>query len=83
MSKGDPVPPLPADAPHTGEIYRHYKGDLYVVFEVALHSSDEWVVIYQAQYPDPAAKFFTRPVREWGEVVEWQGQKVKRFTKQS
>jgi len=73
---------LPADAPRAGEVYRHYKkGDLYKVVDLALHSSDEWVVVYQAQYKNPAAKFFTRPLREWAEVVERQGQRMPRFSK--
>lgn len=76
------VPPLPNTAPQAGEVYRHYKGDVYKVVALALSSADEWVVVYEALYDNPAAKLFTRPVAEWGEVVEWQGSKVERFTKQ-
>ncbi len=82
MSKGDPVPPLPNDAPTAGEVYRHYKGDQYKVVLIALHSGDdEWMVVYKPMYANPAAPFFTRPLREWGEVVDFEGQKLKRFTK--
>jgi hypothetical protein len=46
MAKGDPVPPLPDDAPKSGEVYRHYKGDLYRVVLLAEHSNDEeWMVV--------------------------------------
>ncbi len=77
------TPPLPADAPKTAEIYAHYKtGDKYRVIDIALHSNDdEWMVVYKPMYENPAAKLFTRPLREWREVVEWQGQKVERFVK--
>jgi hypothetical protein len=81
MSRGDLVPLLPADAPQAGEVYRHYKGDLYIVFDLALNSDDEWMVIYQAHYKNPAAKYFTRPLREWREIVEWEGHKIPRFVK--
>jgi len=32
-------------------------------------------------YGGAVAKLFTRPVAEWREIVEWQGQKVERFVK--
>jgi hypothetical protein len=64
------------------EVYQHYKGDKYKVVLLAEHSNDnEWMVVYEPMYPNPAAPYFTRPLREWREVVEWQGKKVARFTK--
>ena len=82
MSKGDPVPPLPADAPQAGEVYRHYKGDNYRVVLLAEHSNDnEWMVVYEPLYEHPDAPYFTRPLKEWREVVEWQGRKAERFVK--
>ena len=77
--KGNIVP-LPADAPKKGEVYQHYKGDKYKVFELALHSNDEtWMVVYEPMYECPDAHLFTRPLREWGEEVEWEGKRVERF----
>ena len=73
--------PVPADAPQEGEVWRHYKGNSYKVFEIALNSDDEWVVVYEPLYENAVAKLFTRPVAEWCEVVEWQGQKGERFVK--
>ena len=76
--------PLPPDAPEKGEIYRHYKGDSYKVHELALHSNDEeWMVIYEPLYENPDAPFFTRPLREWRQEVEWKGKRVERFEKVS
>ena len=82
MSKGN-ILPIPVDAPKTGEIYAHYKtGDKYRVIDIALHSNDdEWMVVYEPMYENPAAKLFTRPFKEWREVGGWQGQKVERFVK--
>jgi hypothetical protein len=83
MAKGDPVPPLPVDAPRGGEIFRHYKGDRYRVVLLALHSNDdEWMVVYEAMYENPGAPYFTRPLREWSEYVEWEGERKERFTKE-
>lgn len=76
------MPPLPPDAPQKGETYRHYKGDLYRVVLLAEHSNDdEWMVVYEPMYENPDAPFFTRPLREWGEVVAWEGRECKRFTR--
>lgn len=72
---------LPDDAPLPGQEFRHYKGDHYLVKTIALHSNDdEWMVIYEPLYENPAAPLFTRPLREWREVVEWKGEHVERFT---
>lgn len=76
------VVPLSEDAPQAGETYRHYKGDSYRVKLLALHSNDdEWMVVYEPLYTNPDAPFFTRPLREWGEIVEWEGERVERFKK--
>ncbi len=82
MSKGDPLPPLPEWAPKKGEVYRHYKGDKYRVTGLALHSNDDiWMVLYEPMYEHADIQFFTRPLKEWREVVEWEGKKVERFVK--
>ncbi|HEY4501964.1 MAG TPA: DUF1653 domain-containing protein [Candidatus Paceibacterota bacterium] len=80
MSKGDPIPQLPADAPKAGEVYKHYKGDLYKIVGLAIDSIDQWAVVYEPQYENPAAPLFVRPLREWREVVEWEGKRVDRFS---
>ena len=78
--KGNKVP-LPENSPKKAEVYMHYKGDRYKVFELALHSNDdEWMVTYEPMYENADAHLFTRPLREWGEMVEWKGKKVERFT---
>ncbi len=82
MAKGDPVPPIPADAPQAGEVYKHYKGDNYKVVLLAEHSNDnEWMVVYEPMYANADAPYFTRPLREWNEMVEWEGKKIERFIK--
>ena len=76
------MPLLPINAPQKGEIYRHYKGDPYRIVLLAEHSNDvEWMVVYEAMYENPDAPYFTRPLREWDQMIEWEGRIVQRFTK--
>jgi hypothetical protein len=81
MTRGDIVI-VPEDAPKSGEIYKHYKGDLYEVVFLAEHNDpDELCVIYKAYYKNPDFPYFSRLLKSWQEDVEWNGEKVKRFTK--
>lgn len=83
MSRGVLPPPLPKDAPKAGDMYHHYKGGRYRVVLLADHSNDdEWMVVYEPLYEHPDAPYFTRPLREWSESVEWEGKTVQRFTKE-
>lgn len=64
-------------------MYHHYKGGRYRVVLLADHSNDdEWMVVYEPLYEHPDAPYFTRPLREWSESVEWEGKTVQRFTKE-
>lgn len=65
-----------------GVCYTHYKQpeNTYKVTGLAiLEATDEPCVIYQAEYGNNIT--FVRPLKSWLENVEWQGKKVKRFTK--
>jgi hypothetical protein len=87
MGKGI-VLPVPADAPKPGDLYKHYKqGDVYKVVGVAINAGDnydgldEWMVIYEPMYEEAAAPMFARPLAQWHQEVEWEGQKLPRFSK--
>jgi hypothetical protein len=74
MGKGTIVP-VPEGAPKAGEIYKHYKGDLYKIVGLALNSDnnapgEEWVVVYEPLYEQAAAPLFTRPLAQWQETVD-------------
>ena len=59
-------------------IYRHYKGNLYEVIDMARHSeTEEWLVVYRALYGDYG--LWVRPASLFTEMVVYDGQSVSRF----
>jgi len=59
-------------------IYRHYKGNQYEVIGFAKHSETlEDMVIYKALYGEGG--IWVRPLSMWGELVETDGEAVRRF----
>ena len=62
-----------------GGKYRHYKGNEYLVVDVATHSeTEEEMVVYKALYGE--GKLWVRPLSMWNEKVEINGKEVLRFT---
>jgi hypothetical protein len=62
--------------------YAHYKNpeQTYKVLHLAITEwDDEICVIYRAQYE--AEVIFVRPLKNWLETVEWQGEVIDRFTR--
>lgn len=59
-------------------IYRHYKGNLYELVDVANHSETlEKMVVYRALYGEK--ELWVRPISMWDEKVTVDGKTVKRF----
>ncbi|MBO4949856.1 MAG: DUF1653 domain-containing protein [Clostridia bacterium] len=59
-------------------IYRHYKGNLYELIDVAAHSETlEQMVVYRAMYGN--YDLWVRPLSMWNEEVEYNGNTVRRF----
>lgn len=57
-------------------IYRHYKGDLYIVLDVANYSETlEKMVVYRALYGDN--KLWVRPYDMFFDEVDKNGQKYR------
>ena len=60
-------------------IYRHYKGNLYQVIEVATHSeTQQQLVVYRTLYGDYS--MWVRPLEMFEESIQVDGQEVARFT---
>ncbi len=60
--------------------YRHYKGNLYEVIDVARHSeTDEQLVVYRCL--SDGNSLWVRPLLMFLETVEVAGQKVPRFAR--
>lgn len=61
--------------------YRHFKGNLYELIDVAYHSETlEPMVVYRALYGE--RKLWVRPASMWSEEVERDGYKGPRFVKE-
>jgi hypothetical protein len=61
--------------------YRHYKGQFYEVVDIATHTETlEKLVVYRPLYGE--GKLWVRPLAMFVEMVEVDGVKVRRFTRQ-
>ncbi len=61
-------------------LYRHFKGGLYRVEDIARHSeTGEEMVVYRSM-TEPE-KLWVRPISMWEEIVERDGKTFLRFTK--
>ena len=58
-------------------IYKHFRGNLYMVLDIARHSeTEEEHVVYRAIKDDSLC---IRPLSMFDEVIEHDGKTVKRF----
>ena len=63
--------------------YRHYKGKEYEVIGVALHTeTGEPLVVYKPLY-ETSVEYWVRPYAMFNDIVEKDGKKFPRFTKNS
>lgn len=68
--------------PQAGSTYRHYKGGLYRVVAISLHSESlESLVIYETLYDNPKSKYWARPLDMFVGSIEVDGKLVERFAK--
>jgi hypothetical protein len=61
-------------------IYRHYKGNKYLVLGTAVHAETlESVVVYVTLYENEVSAMWVRPLKMFLEEVEVDGKRVPRF----
>ncbi|MCB9809925.1 DUF1653 domain-containing protein [Candidatus Peribacteria bacterium] len=59
--------------------YRHYKGRLYEVIGMGHHSETLEVLVFYRSLAE--GTLWARPASMWSEMVEWEGQQCRRFTR--
>lgn len=60
-----------------GQYYRHYKGNVYEVLGIGIHTeTEESLVIYR---PREGGQTWVRPLKLFFEEVEWEGRRQPRF----
>jgi len=66
--------------PEPGEVWRHFKGNEYIVVCVAKSMFNpvrgSMYVVYRTR-----REYYMRPLSEWNEKVLWNGKRVWRFEK--
>lgn len=61
-------------------VYKHYKGNKYLVIGIAKHSESlEDLVVYIPLYDNEMSKIWVRPLAMFEEEIEWEGKKMPRF----
>lgn len=59
-------------------IYKHFKGNLYEVIDIAKHSeTEEEMVVYRSLKNN---MLWVRPLKMWNEIVKRDGKEYLRFT---
>ncbi len=70
------------EVPDLGTKWQHYRGGYYILISGSIdESTGEPRVLYQPAAPIWTSVKFDRPLREWQELVEYEGRKVPRFTR--
>lgn len=63
-------------------LYKHYKGNLYEVIDVARHSETlEELVVYKATYQKEGENLWVRPLAMFKGMVVVDGKETPRFLK--
>ena len=65
-----------------GDIYKHYKGNLYQIICISCHSEDlTWYVVYKTLYDNKVSTIWHRPLDMFLGTLEIDGKQVQRFEK--
>lgn len=67
-------------APPRYSIWKHYKGELYIVHDFVMRESDQEMMICYFGINSKLPYSWSRPFSEWNQVLKHNGEFVKRFT---
>lgn len=68
------------DVPKPMSIWKHYKGETYVVEGIGMHESNQEIMVIYNKADDSMPMPWVRPLSEWNEELEYHGRIVDRFT---
>lgn len=64
---------------HSNQVYKHYKGNIYVVLHIAKHTETEEDMVVYTKFATVDDTIWVRPVGMWNDIVEYEGKKQPRF----
>lgn len=72
---------LQPDTPKPFSIWKHYKGEFYLIRGFVMKESTEEIEVCYSNLTKPLLYPCCCPFVEWNEIVQYNGNHVKRFTK--
>ena len=64
---------------HTKQVYKHYKGNIYVVLHIAKHTETEEDMVVYTKFATVNDTVWVRPLSMWNDIIEYEGKKQPRF----
>lgn len=64
---------------HAEQVYKHYKGNIYVVLHIAKHTETEEDMVVYTKFGTVDDIVWVRPINMWNDIVEYNGVKLPRF----
>ena len=61
------------------QVYKHYKGNIYVVLHIAKHTETEEDMVVYTRFGTVDDTVWVRPLSMWNDIVEINGEKQPRF----
>ena len=68
------------DLPQPGSLWKHYKGEIYVVMCTGIRESNEEFEVCYYSLKNPLKCPWVRPLNEWNETVVHANESVPRFS---
>lgn len=62
-----------------GQVYRHFKGDIYYILDIAKHTETEEDMVVYTKFGAADDTVWVRPLSMWNDIVEINGEKQPRF----